>query len=60
MNDLLLNPNCSQPIKGPLMGGIDDFVCGISLTSGHLIIELFPDCLKVMLFESCFTPQGRY
>ena len=34
------------------------FVCGISLTSGQLITELFPDCLKVMPFASCFTPQG--
>ena len=35
------------------------FVCGISLTSGQLNNELFPDCRKVMLFASCFTPQGR-
>ena len=35
------------------------FVCGISLTSGQLINELFPDCLKVMLFASCFTTQGQ-
>ena len=35
------------------------FVCGISLTSGQLINELFPDCHNVMLFTSCFTPQGR-
>ena len=21
--------------------------------------ELFPNCLKVMLFASCFTPQGQ-
>ena len=27
------------------------FVCGISLTSGQLIIELFPDCTR-----SCFSP----
>ena len=26
------------------------FVCGISLTSGQLIIELFPDCTR-----SCFS-----
>ena len=26
------------------------FVCGIHLTSDQLINELFPDCLKVMLF----------
>ena len=26
------------------------FVCGISLTSGHLISELFPDCTR-----SCFS-----
>ena len=28
------------------------FVCGISLTSGQLINELFPDCRKVMLLIS--------
>ena len=32
------------------------FVCGISLTSGQPINELFPDCLKVVLFTSCFMP----
>ena len=37
----------------------DLFVCGISLKSGQLINELFPDCRKVMLFASWFTPQGR-
>ena len=37
----------------------DMFVCGISLTSGQLINQLFPDCLKVMLFASCFMLQGR-
>ena len=39
-----------------IIGAMADclFVCGISLTSGQLIIELFPDCLKVMLFASCF------
>ena len=26
------------------------FVCGISSMSGQCITELFPDCLKVMLF----------
>ena len=32
-------------------GGIRDlFVCGISLTSGQLINELFPDCTR-----SCFS-----
>ena len=35
------------------------FVCGIRLTSGQLINELLPDYLKVMLFTSCFTPQGQ-
>ena len=39
------------------------FVCGISLTSGQLISELFPDCLKVKLFEKVvYTPSynARY
>ena len=31
------------------------FVCGISLKSGQLIHELFPDCHNVMLFTSCLT-----
>ena len=31
-------------------------VCGVSLMSGQLITELFPDCLKVMLFGlKCLT-----
>ena len=30
-----------------------------SLMSGQLINELVPDCLKVMLFASCFMLQGR-
>ena len=34
------------------------FVYGTSLTPGQLIIELFPDCLKVMLFALDVTPQG--
>ena len=34
------------------------FVCGISVTFGQLN-ELFPDCLKVMLFASPFTLQGQ-
>ena len=38
--------------------GFSLFVCLISLTSCHLITELFPDCLKVMLFAH-FTPQGQ-
>ena len=42
-----------------LMGPLVCFVCGISLTSGQLISELFPDCCKVMLIASCFTPQGQ-
>ena len=36
------------------------FLCGISLTSTLLINEHVLDCLKVMLFASCFTPQGRW
>ena len=35
------------------------FVCGVSLKSSQLITELFPDCLKIMLFTLCFTLQGR-
>ena len=35
------------------------FVCGISLTSGQLINELFPDCLKVMLFVLFLMHRGR-
>ena len=34
------------------------FVCGINLTSGQHISELFLDCLEVMLFAFCFTPLG--
>ena len=38
----------------------DLFVCGISLTSGQLVIELIPDCTRSdMLLASSFTPQGR-
>ena len=33
------------------------FVCGVSLTSGQLINELFPDCLRVLAFCTSFTPQ---
>ena len=29
---------------------LEDFVCGISLTSGQLVSELFPDCTR-----SCFS-----
>ena len=38
--------------------GFSLFVCWISVTSCHLFTELFPDCLKVMLFAH-FTPQGQ-
>ena len=34
-------------------------VCGISSTSCQLITELFPHCLKVMLFALYFTPGVR-
>ena len=34
------------------------FVCGVSLTSGQLINELFPDCLKVMLFALVLRHRG--
>ena len=33
------------------------FVCGISSTSGQCITELFPDCLKVMLFVLFHTAR---
>ena len=32
------------------------FGCGISLMSDQLINEVYPDCLKVILFASCFMP----
>ena len=34
------------------------FVCGISLTSGQLVSELFPDCLKVKLFTLVLRHRG--
>ena len=34
-------------------------VCGISLRSGQLIIELFPDCTMSCFSQVSFTPQGR-
>ena len=36
------------------------FVCGISLTSGQLISELFPDCTRSCFSQVDFTPQGRW
>ena len=45
----------SEPGKTDLRGL---FVCGISLTSGQVITELFPDCLKVMLFALYFYVAG--
>ena len=33
-------------------------VCGVSLTSGQLINELFPDCLKVKLFALVLRHRG--
>ena len=38
--------------------GICLFVCGISLTSGQLVSELFPDCLKVQLFALVLRRRG--
>ena len=35
------------------------FDCRISVTSSQLIIELFPDCLKVMLLAHCFLNVFR-
>ena len=35
------------------------FVCRISLTSGQLFNELFPDCTRSCFSQVCFTPQGR-
>ena len=46
----------SVEVSGGLRGGgaplpfFHNFVCGISLTSGQLIRELFPDCTR-----SCFS-----
>ena len=34
------------------------FVFGVSLTSGQLINELFPDCLKVKLFALVLRHRG--
>ena len=34
------------------------FVCGVSLTSGQLINELFPDSLKVKLFALVLRHRG--
>ena len=38
------------PMSTDFMSILRLFVCGISLTSGQLIIELFPDCTR-----SCFS-----
>ena len=61
----ILRPHARYEKEWPLMGVLMHvkvryflFVYGISLTSGQLSIELFQDCLKVMLFALCFTPQG--
>ena len=35
------------------------FVCHIVSTFGQLITELFPDCLRVMLFALVFHNTGR-
>ena len=35
------------------------FVCGISLTSGQLFYELFPDCTRSCFSQVYFTLQGR-
>ena len=37
-------------MSSALKGILSLFVCGISLTSGQLVSELFPDCTR-----SCFT-----
>ena len=47
-------PSKEKELKAMGMGNTPNkvcfFVCGISLTSGQLIIELFPDCTR-----SCFS-----
>ena len=53
---------CRSPSPGPprgeRLGKNTLFVCGISLTSGQLINELFPDCLKVKLFALVLRYRG--
>ena len=44
------NINCSKFWNSSTMCDADCFVCGISLTSGQLVSELFPDCTR-----SCFS-----
>ena len=34
------------------------FVCGISLTSGQLVSELFPDCTRSCFSQVVLRPRG--
>ena len=52
-------PGCQHVYNIVFRQSMRLFVCGVSLTSGQLIIELFIDCLKVMLFTWAVTESMR-